>query len=161
MSTEDNKALVRRYYKEVLEKRNPALVDQLFASNYVYHYPEMPANLPPGLEGFKEFVTMFLSGFSNLHFTIEDQTVEGDKVVTQLTGHSSNLGAMRAAPEVSQDQSEPHPEVFGTTAETTSIKGTSTDRIVDGKIVETWANFDLPGAEQELGGNTSVGEVKH
>ena len=160
MSTEDNKILVRRYYKEVLEKRNPALVDQLFAANYVYHYPDMPADLTPGLDGFKKFVTMFLSGFSNLTFTIDDQTVEGDKVVTHVTGHSSNLGAMRAAPEVSQAESEPHPEVSGTTTETTSIKGTSTDRIVDGKIVETWAEFDLPGAEQELGGNTPAGEVK-
>ncbi len=160
MSTEDNKALVRRFYKEVLEKRNPALVDGLFATDYVYHYPDMPPDLPSGLEGFKKFVTMFLSGFSNLTFTIEDQTVEGDKVVTRVTGHSSNLGAMRAAPNVSQAETEPHPEVSGTIAETTSIKGTSTDRIVDGKIAETWAKFDLPGAEQELGGNVAEGNVK-
>ena len=159
MSTEDNKALVRRFYKEVLEKRNPALVEQLFTANYVYHYPDVPANLPDGLEGFKKFVTMFLSGFSNLTFTIDDQTVEGDKVVTRVTGHSSNLGAMRAAPNVSQAETEPHPEVSGNVAETTSIKGTSTDRIVDGKIAETWAKFDLPGAEQELGGNAAEGNA--
>ncbi|MHB8595368.1 MAG: ester cyclase [Ktedonobacteraceae bacterium] len=159
MSTEDNKALVRRFYKEVLEKRNPALVDELFTANYVYHYPDVPANLPAGMAGFKKFVTMFLSGFSNLTFTIDDQTVEGDKVVTQVTGHSSNLGAMRAAPNVSQAETEPHPEVSGNVAETTSIKGTSTDRIVDGKIAETWAKFDLPGAEQELGGNAAKGNA--
>src|SRR5579872_541584 len=76
MSTEDNKALVRRFYTEVLEKRNPALVDELFATTYVYHYPDMPPDLPSGLEGFKKFVTLFLSGFSNLTFTIDDQTVE-------------------------------------------------------------------------------------
>ena len=159
MSTEDNRALVRRFYKEVLEKRNTALVDELFASNYVYHYPDVPPDLPSGLDGFKKFVTMFLSGFSNLTFTIDNQMVEGDKVVTQVTGHSSNLGAMRAAPGVSQAETEPHPEVVGTTADTTSIKGTSTDRFVDGKIAETWAKFDLPGAEQELGGNAAEGNA--
>lgn len=160
MSTEDNKALVRRFYTEVLEKRDPSLVDKLFATNYVYHYPDMPPDLPPGLEGFKKFVTMFLSGFSNLTFTIDDQTVEGDKVVTRVTGHSSNIGAMRAAPNVSQAETEPHPEVSGAVAETTSIHGTSTDRIANGKIVETWAKFNLPGAEEELGGNAPAGEVK-
>ncbi|HLJ33053.1 MAG TPA: ester cyclase [Ktedonobacteraceae bacterium] len=160
MSTEDNKALVRRFYTEVLEKRNPALVDELFATTYVYHYPDMPPDLPSGLEGFKKFVTLFLSGFSNLTFTIDDQTVEGDKVVTRVTGHSSNIGAMRAAPNVSQAETEPHPEVSSNVAETTSIHGTSTDRIANGKIVETWAKFNLPGAEEELGGNAPAGEVK-
>lgn len=160
MSAEENKALVRRYYEEVLAKRNPALVDELFAANYVYHYSDTPPNLPPGLEGFKKFVTMYLSGFSNLHFTFEDQIAEGDKVTTHLTAHSANIGAIRTAPSASEAKSAAQPEVSGSVAEPTSISGVSTERIVDGKIVESWGEFNLPGAEQQLGANLPTGEAR-
>ncbi len=149
MSTEANKALVRRYYEEVLAKRNSALVDELFATNYVYHYPDTPPNLPPGLEGFKQFVTMYLSGYANLHFTIEDQIAEGDKVVTRVTAHSSNIGPLRSIPE--------NPE---TATRADNITGISIERIADDKIVESWAEFDLLAMQQQAGVMPSMGQTK-
>jgi predicted SnoaL-like aldol condensation-catalyzing enzyme len=47
MSTEQNKAVVRRFIEEVLNKQNAALVDELFAPDYVNHM------MPGGREGFK------------------------------------------------------------------------------------------------------------
>lgn len=149
MSTEANKALVRRYYEEVLAKRNSALVDELFAASYVYHYPDTPPNLPPGLEGFKHFVTMYLSGYSNLHFTIEDQIAEGDKVATRVTAHSSNIGPLRSTPE--------NPE---TATQADNFTGISMERIADGKIVESWAEFDLLSMQQQAGATPSMGQTK-
>jgi len=160
MSTEENKALVRRYYEEVLARRDPSLVDDLFAANYVYHYPDTPPGLPEGLEGFKKFVTMFLSGFTNLQITVEDQIAVGDKVVTRLIARSSAMGAMRAAPNVSQAESAPTPTVEGSAVKTTSISGISIESIVDGKIAESWAEFDLPAAQRQLGAQSATGEVR-
>ena len=40
MSTEDNKALVRRFYEEGVH--NPALFDELLAPTYVLHLPGSP-----------------------------------------------------------------------------------------------------------------------
>jgi predicted ester cyclase len=162
MSDEENKALVRRYFEEVLLKRNPNLVDEIFAPNFVYHYSGAPTNLPPGLEGFKVLVGEYLKGFSNLRLTIDDQRVEGDKVVTQLTAHASNVGAMRSAPELSPTPTNPThiPEVTPVAADPTSFRGRSTDRIANGKIVESWVEFDVPGAEQQLGFSPPTGEVK-
>jgi hypothetical protein len=37
MSTEQNKAVVRRFIEEILNKQNAALVDDLFAPDYVNH----------------------------------------------------------------------------------------------------------------------------
>ena len=161
MSNEENKALVRRYFEEVLSKRDTALVDEIFAPNFVYHYSGAPADLPPGLDGFKLLVKDYLSGFSNLRFTSDDQSVEGDNVVTQLTAHASNIGAARTAPELSPTPtaSTDIPAATPVAAEPTSFRGRSRDRIANGKIVESWVEFDVPGAEQKLGFSAPSGEV--
>lgn len=141
MSIETNKALVRRYYEEMLNKRDPSLVEEVFAQNYVYHIADVPPKLPPGLEGFKQLITEFLIGYTNLHFTIEDQFAEGDKVVTRVTGHSDNLGPLRAGTPAS-------PEVA---AKADSIPGISIERIVDDKIVESWGVFDTSAMYELVG----------
>ena len=42
MSTEDNKALVRRYYEEVFSKGNFAVADEILAADHVNHFPAPP-----------------------------------------------------------------------------------------------------------------------
>jgi predicted ester cyclase len=167
MSAEENKALVRRYFEEVLSKRNPELIGEIFTSDFVYHYSPAPPNLPSGMEGFKTLVNDYLSGFSNLRFTIDNQTVEGDQVVTELTAHVSNIGAIRTAPSLSQTPAAPQtppssniPSATSGVAEPTSFSGKSTDRFVNDKIAESWVEFDVPSAEQQLGFTPPTGEVK-
>ena len=134
MSTETNKLLVRRYYEEVLTRRNPELVGELFSPDYVLHYADAPADLPSGLEGVKQFVMDFMSGYSGMHFRVDEQTVEGDKVVTHVTAHSSApVGPVMTVPADPEEVAN-----LGT------IKGMSTDRVVNGKIVESWLQFDKP-----------------
>ena len=150
MSTEANKALVRRYYEEVLTKRNPALVDELFSPDYVYHYADTPPGLGPGLEGFKQFVTHFLSGYPNMQFIVDDQTVEDDKVITHVTARSSTpVGPVMTMPA--------NPEEV---AESDTIHGMSTDRIADGKIVESWIQFHVPTPLPQLEELPPEGEDK-
>ena len=51
MSTEQNKAVVRRFFEAAISTMDTALVDELFASDYVNHM------MPGGREGFKQFFT--------------------------------------------------------------------------------------------------------
>ena len=51
MSTEENKALVRRFYEEI-DKGNLDAMDELAAEDYVDHSPP-PFPFPPGREGLK------------------------------------------------------------------------------------------------------------
>lgn len=140
MSTQENEGLVRRYYEEVLTKRNPDLVDELFAPDYVFHYADTPSNLAPGLKGFKQFVTHFLSGYPGLNFIVEDQTVEGDKVTSRIIARSSRpVGPVMTIPA--------NPEEV---AEEDTITGTSTDRISNGKIAESWFDFKVPNPLPQL-----------
>ena len=75
----ENKALVRRYVEEVLNKGNLALVEELFAPTFVDHDSSMPEAKGPA--GVKRLAAMVRASFPDLHFTIEDMIGEEDKVV--------------------------------------------------------------------------------
>src|ERR1700745_1323365 len=77
---EANKRLCRELIEEVWNKRQPAAVDRYLAPNFVEHNP----NIPPGLEGRKQFITAVQAGFSDYHGEIEHVIAEGDMVVTRI-----------------------------------------------------------------------------
>ena len=110
MSTEQNKAVVRRFIEEVLNKQNAALVDELFAPDYVNHM------MPGGREGFKQFFPMLRSAYPDLkmELNIERLMAEGDYVMLRATVRVTNAGK----------------EATGS--------GLGEYRLANGKIVEDW-----------------------
>ena len=78
MSAEANKALVRRYWEEVWNQGNLAMIEDLFS--------------PQLIEGQKYFVSRTLQAFSHSHVTIEDMIAEGDKVATRYSWQAVHLG---------------------------------------------------------------------
>jgi predicted ester cyclase len=90
MSTEDNKALIRRFYEEVFNKRNLAALDAFYAPDHVDH--TLPPGLPVGPEGTKQGIAIIMTALPDLHVTIEDMIVEGDKVVTRYLSRPSKTG---------------------------------------------------------------------
>ena len=83
MSVEENKAVVRRFVKEVQSHHKLELVDQLFDLTYNDH--ASGPGMIPGIEGSKQFFGAMLQAFPDFHATIHDQIAEGDKVVTRKT----------------------------------------------------------------------------
>jgi hypothetical protein len=69
MSTEDNKALVRRAIEEVWNQGNVALIDELDAANFIHHDPDFP-NFQTR-EDYKQWVTEARSSFPDLHLTVK------------------------------------------------------------------------------------------
>ena len=132
MSTEDNKALVRRWYEE-FNQRNLARVDELFTPDYVYHNP--PTTLH-GREEFKQFLSLYLTAFPDARFTVEDELAEGDLVASRSTLRGTHQGEFMGIPP---------------TGKPVTVTGMSIDRIVGGKFVEGWLNFDALGMLQQLG----------
>ena len=45
---------------------------------------EIPG-IPLGLEGVKQFLTLFRSAFHDIRFVVEDMIAEGDKVAARIT----------------------------------------------------------------------------
>lgn len=136
MSTEENKAIARRAYEKLFSEGQYALADELYASTHVNYFPGNPPGLPAGVEGLKQLIGLYRSAFPDLHFTIEDQIAEGDKVVTRTTTTGTNTQPLMGMPA---------------TGKSAVVTGIQIDRIVDGKIVETWGNFDQLGLLQQLG----------
>jgi len=93
MSTEDNKALARRFYEELWNRKNLAVANELIAATYVFHMPGSPPGIRPGPEGFTQFVSVFFPAFPDVHVTIEDQMAEGERVTTRWTsmGHTQEI----------------------------------------------------------------------
>ena len=92
MSTEDNKALVRRWYEEVFNKKHVAAIDEFIDPIYIDH--SHPPGLPAGgIEGTKQRIGMYLTAFPDLQATVEDMIADQDKVVTRLTVRGTHQGA--------------------------------------------------------------------
>src|SRR5690242_7291110 len=79
MSTEENKATVRRLTEEGWNQGNLAVFDELNAPIFIYHDPGAPDVRT--IEDYKRWVTENRSVFPDLHFTIEDLIAEGDQLV--------------------------------------------------------------------------------
>ena len=67
MSTEENKALIRRSYEEGFNQRNLAVLDEVDASDFVVHNASTTMQ---GLEAFKQFLSLYLTAFSKARFTV-------------------------------------------------------------------------------------------
>jgi steroid delta-isomerase-like uncharacterized protein len=134
MSPEENKAIVRRWFAET-DRGNYAIVDELCAPDYVDHNPPLPG-MPEGSVGVHRANELLRAAFPDTVHTIEDQIAEGDKVVTRLRGRGTFRGECLGIP--------PNGKVV-------EIGGISIHRLVDGKLVEHWAQADLLSFMQQLG----------
>jgi steroid delta-isomerase-like uncharacterized protein len=132
--SEQNKALVRRFFDEVWNGRNLAAIDDLFEPDYVAH--GRPPSLPPGPEGLKQRIAMTHSAFPDGRMTVEDQVAEGDIVVTRWTAHGTHQGEYLGLPP---------------TGKQVTVRGVDIDRVANGRIAESWDLFDQWGLMEQLG----------
>src|SRR5882724_8862957 len=89
--TEQNKAVVIRFNKEVIEQGNRASFKELVADNVVNH--AAPPGAPSGPESMTYFILDVLRiGFPDIKVEIFDQVAEGDKVTTRKALHATHTG---------------------------------------------------------------------
>ena len=88
MTAEQNMALVRRLFEEVINRGNLDVADELLAPDFVDH-DILPGEVV-GIEGFKRALAEERASSSDLHFSIEEQIAQGDKVVTRLIGSNTH-----------------------------------------------------------------------
>ena len=134
MSTEENKALVRREYEQGVNKRDFDLLEEVLASNYVGHFPGVPPI--QGIEAFRQFSSGFFTAFPDLQTTIEDLIAEGDKVAVRQTWRGTHTGNFQGIPPTGMQVAFTSIEVY---------------HIADGKLAEEWVELDMLGLLQQLG----------
>src|SRR3954466_5180682 len=94
MSTEENKALVRRFL-EAQAKGDLETLDELLAPDFADR--SLLPGQEPDREGYLRSVAEIIDVFSNVELTIEDQIAAGDKVATRYTGRSIHRGKFLGA----------------------------------------------------------------
>jgi predicted ester cyclase len=132
--SEENKALMRRFYEEVFNRGNLAILDELCASNFVDHNP-FPGQAP-GIEGVKQSFTAMRAAFPDMRVTVEDMLAEGDKVATHISFHATHRGEFMGMAPSGNEASARISDIL---------------RFASGKAVERWAVEDMSGLFQAPG----------
>jgi C-1 hydroxylase len=122
MSLEETKAIIRSHI-EALNKQDLAYIDDFVAPDYVNHTRQFQ-----GQDGFKQFMTTHLKTFPDFHVTIEDIIAEGEKVCLRIIVTGTHEGEYRG---------------LAPTGKKMKIRGVQIYRIVDGKAVEGWTDYNF------------------
>lgn len=125
MSTETNKAIVKRFFEEAYNNRNVAIADELIAPDFINHNASLQARGP---EGVKQTIVAQLNAFPDIHTTIEDVIAEGDKVVVRATDRFTRQ------PDGKQMM----------------LTWIEIIRLENGKAVESWVEADLSSFLEQL-----------
>ena len=131
---EANKALVRRFFDEVMNEGRLDVVDEIFAPEYVNRHAH--PGQTPGPEGVRQLVTNVRRAFPDLEETVDDLVAEGDCVALRLTLRGTHKGPFRG--------------VAGT-GRRVEVMGMAIVRVEDGRIPEGWFFFDRDAMWEQLG----------
>jgi steroid delta-isomerase-like uncharacterized protein len=126
-TTEQNKAVVIRFNKEIIEQGNLSVFNELVADNVVNH--SAPAGAPSGPESMIHFLQHILkAGFPDLKVEILDQVAEGDKVTSRKVLRGTHTGELMGIPP---------------SGKTVAINVIDIIRLHDGKYAEHWGASNL------------------
>jgi predicted ester cyclase len=139
MNEEQNKIIVKRFIEEMWNQRKLEVADELFAANCVTHQlrgGKEPAGVPRSPESVKREATVWLTGFPDLEFVLEQMIAAGDRVVSHCTMRGTHSGAWMG---------------IGPTGRKVSVPIITIHRIADGKIAEDWVLVGSLMLFQQLG----------
>lgn len=134
MAEHDSKALVRRYYDDVFNRRDVDLVDQLAVQDYVEHDP-FPGQ-GDGRADLKARVRAILDAMNPLRFDVQDVVAEGDTVVVRWVQQGVQSGTFMGIPPTGREF---------------TMAGIDVHRLRDGLMAEHWHVVDLFALLQQLG----------
>jgi predicted ester cyclase len=135
--SEENKALIRRWFEEVWNKGRADAIDEMLDEKGIVHgLSDDPANPLKGPSDFRPFHTLFRDAFPNMMIVVEDTVAEGDKVAARCSVRARHEG-----------------EFMGKAATQAPVEftGIAIVRIYNGKIVEAWNNFDFMILHKQVG----------
>ena len=135
---DQNKDLVRRYWDEVYNGRQPERADAFLTDDFVRHNPGRPQRNEPGNADDVRRARENLADFPDLHITIEDLIAEGDQVVVRLSWTGTQQAPL---------------EVWGApaTGRRASYELVAIYRVRCGQLAEQWIVADYLGLLRQVG----------
>ena len=135
MSAESNKALSRRLLDEAFNAGNVDVIDELVTTDFVNHDAALPEPMV-GAAAAKATISGYRSAFPDLRITVEEQIADDEGVATRWSAKGTHQGDLMG---------------MSPTGKQATVTGITIDRIVDGRIAESWTNWDTLGMLQQLG----------
>lgn len=126
--SEDNKAKMRQFYEEVVQKGNVAMLDELVAPHFVDHNPG--PGQAPGAEGVMQFFTAMRAALTGLRVSVDHVIAEGDKVVAHVSMRGKHTGELMGIPPSGKE---------------VVMRVSDIVRIENGKAAERWGIEDMSG----------------
>jgi len=142
-TTDENKALVRRGYEELLNGDNLDVAEELVAPDFFNH--EAPPGQNRGPESMRALTTMLRTAFPDLHFEIEELIAEGNTVAGRLTMSGTHQGPLMGMPPTGRSMQQAHMHFV---------------RFRDGKAIEHCGVRDDLAMMQQLGVVTLTGQAE-
>jgi steroid delta-isomerase-like uncharacterized protein len=134
-TTDQNKAIARRWSEELWSRGNLAVADEIIAPDYERHDPGDPF-AAKGPDDVKRIVTMLRTMLPDFRITVESIIAEGDFVVSRYTATATDTVGYMGMPATGRPIKTPAIQIF---------------RFANGKIVESWAARDDLGTLRQLG----------
>jgi steroid delta-isomerase-like uncharacterized protein len=131
---QDNSAIVRDFVEETINQGRIDSTERFVWEDVVEQVP-FPGQ-GPGVEGLKDVLRGMRAGFPDIHFAIEEQIAEGDKVLSRFEWTGTHRGEFLGVPA---------------TGRPVKVWGMVVDRLVDGRIKETRIIMDALGLMMQLG----------
>ena len=127
---------LERWFEEVWNKGREDAIDEMTAADTKGHGLRGPDGKEvDGVVAFKNFYRTFRAAFSDIHVKVEETVTEGDKTVARCLVTGTHTGEGLGRPSTGK------PVIF---------HGMAMVRLKDGKIVESWNNFDFMTMYKQL-----------
>ncbi len=139
MSPEENKAVVRRYFEQVIDGGKIDLLDEIAAADCIVHRPEAAGPIR-GVAAFKQAIGRILAVYSEFHTTLHDMIAGDDKVVCRLTHRTVHAGDWTSRIGTHAVAGKP-----------VSWSAIAIFRMENGRIAEEWVCRDELGMLLQLG----------
>ena len=121
MSTESNKAFVRRYFEAMGKDKSPANVNRYVAESD---------------QELKDHIAFFEAAFPKYQLSVDDMIAEGDKVAVRTTFTGTHRGDLMGIAPTDKDVVLPFIIIY---------------RVSGDRIVEHWMSVDQMALMQQLG----------
>lgn len=131
---DQNKAIIRQFIDQTLNNGDIGATAKFVAGDVIEQVP-FPGQ-GQGIEGLKNVLAGMRSAFPDLHWTVDEQIAEGDKVVTRFEWTGTHRAPFLGVPP---------------TGRAVRVWGIVIDRLEDGKIKETRILMDALGLMAQLG----------
>ena len=131
--SQQQKDIFNRYLDEIWNKGDLSNVEEMLTSNFVQHAPGRDIE---GLEAFKQYVTVFRTGFPDLYFRVEEQFEGEGKIVTHWTATGTHKGELMGIPATNKQ---------------IILPGVAITRFTGNKLSDNLLYWDRLGLFQQLG----------